>query len=81
MRGGGGTVIWRGTISFLVLFERSVSCTLLAYIGHLGYFIPQLISKKANFVFKVLKKFTSKTEKNEKMPKTSQFCACIGVLE
>ena len=54
----------RGTISLLVKFESSLLCTLLAYIGHLGYFIPHLMNNKADFGFKVLKKLTSKTEKN-----------------
>ena len=39
------------------------------------------MNEKANFGFKVLKKGTSKTEKNEKMPKNSQFWACFGVIK
>ena len=63
----------RRTISFLVKFESSLLCTLLAYIGHLGYFIPHLMNNKADFGFKVLKKLTSKTEKMRKCPKTANF--------
>ena len=63
----------RGTISLLVKFESSLLCTLLAYIGHLGYFIPHLMNNKADFGFKVLKKLTSKTEKMRKYPKTANF--------
>ena len=36
---GGAPCFGRRTISFLVKFESSVLCTLLAYIGHLGYFL------------------------------------------
>ena len=57
------------TMSFLVNFF----CTIVAYIGHLGYFIPHLMNKKADFGCKVLKKWTSKTEKNEKMQKQPIF--------
>ena len=63
----------RRTISFLVKFESSVLCTLLAYIGHLGYFIPHFMNKKADFGFKVLKKLTSKAEKMRKCPKIAVF--------
>ena len=66
---------------FLVKFESSVLCTPQAYIGHLGYFIPHLINKQADNGFKVLKKYTSKTEKNEKIPRNNQLWACFGVLE
>ena len=62
-----------GQFRFLVKFESSVLCTLEAYIGHLGYFIPHLMNKKADFGFKVLKKWTSKTEKMRKCPKTANF--------
>ena len=71
--GGGAPCFGRRTISFLVKFESSVLCTLLAYIGHLGYFIPHLMNNKADFGFKVLKKLTSKTEKMRKCPKTANF--------
>ena len=37
------------TISFLVKFESSVLCKLMLYIGHLGYLIPHLMNKKADF--------------------------------
>ena len=48
---------WRGvapffggrTISFLVKFESSVLCELMANIGLLGYFITHLMNKKADF--------------------------------
>ena len=53
----------------------------MAYIGHLGYVIPHLTNKKADLGLKVLKKWTSKTEKKEKMVKNSQFWTCFGVLE
>ena len=43
--GGGAPCIGERTISFLVKFESSVSCKLMAYIGHLGYFIPHLMNK------------------------------------
>ena len=61
------------TISFLVKFETSVFCTLVAKIGLLGYFIPHLMNKKADYGFKVLKKWTSKTEKMRKCIKTANF--------
>ena len=60
---------------FLVKFESSVLCTPEAYIGHLGYFIPHLINKQADNGFKVLKKYTSKTEKNEKTRSSWLNCA------
>ena len=44
-KGGGAPCIGERTISFLVKFESSVLCTLMAYIGHLGYFIPHLMNK------------------------------------
>jgi len=50
------------TISFLVKFEISVLGTVKAYIGHLGYFVPHFMNKKADYGFKALKKCTSKTE-------------------
>ena len=65
------TVLWME--DNLVKFESSVLCTLLAYIGHLGYFIPYFMNNKADFRFKVLKKMTSKTEKMRKCPKTTNF--------
>ena len=62
-----------GQFRFWSNFESSVLCTLLAYIGHLGYFITHLMNKKADFGLKVLKKLTSKTEKMRKCPKTTNF--------
>ena len=44
------------TISFLVKFESSVLCKLMLYIGHLGYLIPHLLNKKADFRSQVFKK-------------------------
>ena len=41
----GAPCIGERTISFLVKFESSVLCKLMAYIGHLGYFIPHLMNK------------------------------------
>ena len=38
-RGTGAPCIGERIISFLVKFESSVLCKLLAYIGHLGYLI------------------------------------------
>ena len=70
---GGHRALDGGQFRFLVKFESSVLCTLLAYIGHLGYFIPHLMNNKADFGFKVLKKLTSKTEKMRKYPKTANF--------
>ena len=55
---GGAPCIGERTISFLVKFESSVLCKLLAYIGHLGYFIQHLINKEAEFRFQVFKKLT-----------------------
>ena len=49
----------------------------MAYSGHLGYFIPHLMNKKADLGFKVLKK-EPKKPKNWKMPKNSHF---FGVVE
>ena len=72
-RGGGATCFGRRTISFLVKFESSVLMSLMAYIGHLGYFIPNLMNNKADLGFKVLKKLTSKTDKMRKCPKTANF--------
>ena len=63
----------RRTISFLVEFESSALCTLKAYIGLLGYFIPHFMNNKADYGFTVLKKCTSKTEKMRKCPKTTNF--------
>ena len=69
------------TIGFMVIFQSSVLCTLVAYIGHSAYFIPHLIIKKTNIGLRILKKSTTKTAKNEKMPQNSQFWACFGVFE
>ena len=68
-------------MSFLVKFESSVLCILVALISHSGYFIQHLMNEKADFGLKILKKGTSKTEKNEKMPQNSQLLACLGVFE
>ena len=62
LRGAAALCFGGRAILFLVK-ESSVLCSLVAYIGHLGYFIPYLIYKKADFEFKVLKKWTSKTER------------------
>ena len=70
---GGAPCFGGRTISFLVKFESSLLCTLLACIGHLGYFIPHLMNNKADLGFKVLKKLPSKTEKMRKCPKTANF--------
>ena len=60
-------------ISFLVKFESSILFILVAYFGHLGYCIPHLMNKKADFWCKVLEKWTLKTEKMRKCPKTADF--------
>ena len=39
------------------------------------------MNEKADLGLKVPKKETSKKEKNEKLPKNSQFWACFGVFE
>ena len=65
----------------LVKFESSILFILVAYFGHLGYCNPHLMNKKADFGCKVQKKWTSKTEKNEKMPQNSLFGAGFGVFE
>ena len=57
----------------LVKFKSSVLCKLMSYIGHLGYLIPHLMNKKADFRFQVVKKWTSKAEKMRKWPKTANF--------
>ena len=57
----------------MVKFESSVLCTVEAYIGHLGYFVPHLMNKKADYGFKILKRCISKTEKMRKCPKQPIF--------
>ena len=47
----------------------------------MGYFIPHIKNKKADLGFKVLKKWTSTTEKIKKMPKNIQIWACLGVFK
>ena len=51
------------------------------YLWHRsGYFIPHLMNEKADLGPKFSKKGPQK-QKNEKMPKNSQFWACFGVFE
>ena len=54
---GGASCFGGRTISFLV-FESSVLCTLEAYIGHLGYFVSNLMNKKQIMGSKFSKKIT-----------------------
>ena len=70
---GGAPCFGGRTISFLVKFESSVLCILVAQISHLGYFIPHLMNEKADLGLKVPKKGTSKKEKMRKCPKTANF--------
>ena len=72
--GGGGAPCFGGrTISFLVKFESSILCILVASISPSGYFIPHLMNEKADLGLKVPKKGTSKKEKMRKCPKTANF--------
>ena len=70
-----------GQFCFFVKFENSVFCTLLTYIGHLGYFIPHLINKRKQILDQSFQKMDLKNTKNEKMPKNSQFSAYFGVFQ
>ena len=72
-KGTGAPCFGGRTTSLLVKFERSILFFLVAYFGHLGYCNPHLMNKKADFGCKVLKKWTSKTEKMRKCPKTADF--------
>ena len=58
MRGDDISDHFLGTISFLFKFESSVLCKLVAKISHSGYFIPHLMTEKADLGIKVLKKGT-----------------------
>ena len=82
--GGWGAPCFGGrTISFLVIFQSSVLCSLVAYIGHSAYFIQHLIIKKPNIGLNILKNRPQKQQRIRKCHKTANiwhvfFRGCWG---
>ena len=55
----------------MVIFQSSVLCSLVAYIGHSAYFIQHLIIKKPNIGLNILKNRPQKQQKIRKCHKTA----------
>ena len=78
VQGGGAPCIGYRTISFSVKIQSPFFCSEMATLDYLGYF---MMNKIVIFLFKVWKKWISKTGKMKKTVKNSQFWACFGVFE
>ena len=61
------------TISFLVKIQSPFFCSEMATLDHLGYFMQHLMNRIVISLFKVWKKWISKTGKMRKWSKTANF--------
>ena len=76
-----GTMLWREDNFVFGNFSKFCFVYTCGIYRSFGIFHPTFVNQKTNIGLRILKRSTTKTAKNEKMPQNSQFWACFGVFE